>query len=398
MEKERNVENFFNQADSFMILVSKDQTVIAVNMKASRMLSFTKPEIIGKNWFDNFVPESSRITSKNVFNNMLGGFVKHVHTEYPIKTKSGKELTLNFHNILVSDKEGNTIGVLSSGDDVSERKRLETISREIESRLQISVDYMIEGCQIIDYDWRYVYVNEAAAKQGRKTKKELIGYTMMQVFPGIDRTQMFGFLRNCMANRVPQRFENEFAFADGSKGWFDLHMEPVPEGVLILSIDITKSKMAETEINNYRHRLEQVVAERTAECAKANEKLDREILERAKTEEGLALRALVLDNSTEAIFLANIKGDFVYANAAAVKTYGYSLEEFFNMNIHSLMPKEDAPSVERFLKRVIEKGETNFEMVHLKKNKSRMHVKLYSNIIRTLRGQFILVIIRETYD
>jgi hypothetical protein len=68
------------------------------------------------------------------------------------------------------------------------------------------------------------------------------------------------------------------------------------------------------------------------------------------------------------------------------------------MNIRSLMPEGDASSVEQFLKRVVEKGATNFEMVHLKKNKTKMRVKLYSNIVKTLRGQFILVIIQETCD
>ncbi len=101
---------------------------------------------------------------------------------------------------------------------------------------------MIEGCQIIDFDWRYLYVNEAAAKQGRKKKQELLGYTMMQVYPDIDRTKMFSNLRDCMTNRVPLQMDNEFTFADGSKAWFELHMEPVPEGVLILSMDITKNK------------------------------------------------------------------------------------------------------------------------------------------------------------
>jgi PAS domain S-box-containing protein len=141
-----------------------------------------------------------------------------------------------------------------------------------------------------------------------------------------------------------------------------------------------------------------VVADRTAECAKAYEDLDREIRKRQKTEEGLSLRTSILDNSKEAILLVNVKGDFVYANAAAVKAYGYNIEEFINMNIRSLMPEGDASSVEGFLQRVIEKGATNFETVHLKKNKTKMHVKLYSNIVKTLRGQYILVIIQEAYD
>ena len=398
MEEKNKVNYFFDQADVFMIVISNNETVVDVNLKASQILSLPKSEILGKNWFDSFVPVSSRVAARSLFHNMLDGALRHVHSEHSIKSKTGKELTLNFHNILVSDNLGNTIGVLSSAEDVTKRKRKEIALKAIENRLQISLDYMIEGCQIIDYDWRYQYVNKAAAKQGRKTKLELIGYTMMQAYPGIDTTEMFSYLRNCMINRVPHNFDNEFTFADGSKEWFNLHMEPVPEGILILSIDITKTKQTEAEINNYRHRLEQVVVERTAECAKAHQELDREIQKRQKIEESLSLKTSILDNSKEAILLVNNKGDFVYANAAAVKAYGYSIEEFINMNIRSLMPEGDASSVEQFLKRVVEKGATNFEMVHLKKNKTKMRVKLYSNIVKTHRGQFILVIIQETCD
>ncbi len=32
-----------------------------------------------------------------------------------------------------------------------------------------TLDTMLEGCQIIDRDWRYVYINEAAARHGRQT-------------------------------------------------------------------------------------------------------------------------------------------------------------------------------------------------------------------------------------
>jgi PAS domain S-box-containing protein len=105
-----------------------------------------------------------------------------------------------------------------------------------------------------------------------------------------------------------------------------------------------------------------------------------------------------LDSSKEAILLANTKGDFVYANAAASKAYGYTLTEFFNMNIRSLMRPEDAQSLEPFLKRIQEKGQTDLEMIHLRKNKVPIQVKLYSNLVKTAHGQFILVIIQESYS
>lgn len=98
---------------------------------------------------------------------------------------------------------------------------------------------LLEGCQIIGFDWRYVYINEVAAHQGQSTVKQLTGRTMMEMYPGIEKTEMFGLLRRCMEKRTPQIMENEFTFPGGSKGWFELRMEPVPKGVAILSLDIT---------------------------------------------------------------------------------------------------------------------------------------------------------------
>ena len=396
MEKQnKSAQMYFDQADAMMVAIGNDELVTDLNAKASEILGYSREEIKGKNWFDTFVPETEREMARRLFRDMLTGSLRHVHSEYSLITRKGEERTFNFHNILVSDKKGKTVGMLSSGDDVSERRRKETASKEVENRLQVSLDSMIEGCQIIDNDWRYVYVNEAAARQGRKKKEELLGYTMMQVYPGIDRTEMFNNLRNCMTNRVPHQMENEFTFPDGCKAWFELHMEPVPEGVLILSIDITKNKATESELNAYRHRLEQVVAQRTAECVMANEELSRKIHEAQKTEEALRLRATILDNAKEAMFLVNTKGDFVYANVAATEAYRYSLDEFLNMNIRVLLPPKDAPSLEGLLRRVIEKRKATLEMVHLRKGGAEMTVKVYSNLVKTVHGQFIVVIIRR---
>jgi PAS domain S-box-containing protein len=396
LEKQNKLaQAYFDQADAVMVAISSDETVTDLNGKASEILGYSREKIKGKNWFDTVVPETEREAARRLFHDVLTGSLRHVHSEYSLITSKGEERTFNFHNILVSDKKGKTVGILSSGDDVTERRRKEKESKEFENRLQVSLDSMIEGCQIIDYDWRYVYVNEAAAKHGRKKKEELLGYTMMQAYPGIDRTEMFNNLRNCMTNRVPHQMVNEFTFPDGYKGWFELRMEPVPEGVLILSMDITKNKAIEAELNGYRNRLEQVVAQRTAECARANEELTRKIDEAQKTEAGLKLRATMLDNAKEAIFLVNIKGDFVYANAAATEAYRYSLDEFLNMNIRVLLPPKDASSLERLLKQIIEKRKASLEMVHLRKGGAEMTVKVYSNLVKTVHGQFIVIAIRR---
>jgi len=380
-----------------MVAINRDEVVVDVNNKACEILGYQKEEVVGKNWFDSFVPQRNRGDIRRLFHDMLNSPLRHVHYEHPITTRTGEERILNFHNILVSDVKGNIIGVFSSGADLTERREKEKSLSPVENRLQVTLDYMIEGYQIIDYDWRYVYVNEAAARQGRKSKKELLGYTMMQVYPGIDRTPLFNYLRNCMTNRVSHQIDNEFTFPDGSKGWFELRIEPIPEGLLILSLDVTRKKEIETELNNYRGRLEEVVATRTAECAKINEQLTLEVQEHRKTEEGLKLRATVLDNTLNAIFLINIKGDFAYANDAASKAYGYSTDEFLNMNIAALLPPQDAPSVKPLINHIQERRQANLEMVHLRKDGAKMPVKLSSNVIKTEHGQFILFVIQRLY-
>lgn len=105
-----------------------------------------------------------------------------------------------------------------------------------------------EGCQVIGSDYRYLYVNEAVTRHGRTTRDALLGRTMMEVYPGIENTEMFAVLRQCMEDRTPREMENEFTFPDGSRGWFDLRFEPVPEGVAILSMDITERKRAEAAL------------------------------------------------------------------------------------------------------------------------------------------------------
>jgi PAS domain S-box-containing protein len=108
--------------------------------------------------------------------------------------------------------------------------------------LRRALDCLEEGFQIIDHDWHYVYLNPAAARHSRRPAEELIGQSIFEEYPGIDQTPMFGRLRRSMEERVPQVFENEFTFPDGSKRWFELRVQPAPEGICVYSTDIDQRK------------------------------------------------------------------------------------------------------------------------------------------------------------
>lgn len=128
---------------------------------------------------------------------------------------------------------------------------------------------MIEGVQVIDPDWRYLYVNDAVVKQGKTTRDALLGHTMMEMYPGIEHTSLFSSLKRCLVEQQACQIINEFDFPDGSKGWFDLRLEPVPEGTLILSFDITQQKQLEYDLRTLNEELEQRVAQRTKELEDA---------------------------------------------------------------------------------------------------------------------------------
>ncbi|HEY3488352.1 MAG TPA: ATP-binding protein [Gammaproteobacteria bacterium] len=117
-----------------------------------------------------------------------------------------------------------------------------------EQRYQHIIDNMMEGMQVIDHDFRYVYVNDSLVKQGKHSREELLGHTMMEKYPGIENTEFFKLLQHCIRTRTPRAMENEFHFSDGSVGFFALSIQPIDEGVFILSTDISERKRAEREL------------------------------------------------------------------------------------------------------------------------------------------------------
>jgi hypothetical protein len=78
---------------------------------------------------------------------------------------------------------------------------------------------------------------------------------MMEMYPVIDRTELFRLLQGCMTFRVQHEMEDESTLPDWSRGWRELRIEPVPECILILSLGLRDTSLrgingaGEVEIN-----------------------------------------------------------------------------------------------------------------------------------------------------
>jgi PAS domain S-box-containing protein len=127
----------------------------------------------------------------------------------------------------------------------AERRKAEQALHASEKLFRSTLENLMEGCQIISRDWRYIYLNEIAAGHGQKSVPELVGRTMQEAFPGIEKTEMFSHLQRCMAEGSPHQLESQFAYKDGTSAWFHLFIQPVPDGLFILSLDVTARKQAE---------------------------------------------------------------------------------------------------------------------------------------------------------
>ncbi|MBU1424730.1 MAG: PAS domain S-box protein [Gammaproteobacteria bacterium] len=221
-------------------------------------------------------------------------------TEFRVLWPDGSVHTLKAFGQIVRDADGTPLRMTGINFDITERKQAEEALRASRDEYRRTLDNMMEGCQIVGFDWRFLYVNDAVAKHGRRAKEELLGHTMLELYPGMEKSDMFAELRRCMDSRIPVHTENEFSYPDGSKSFFELSIQPVPEGIFILSIDITERKQAE---------------------------------EALRREQALLNRIMV--TSPVGIAVVNKEGQITFANPQAEKILGLSKEKITQLSYNA---------------------------------------------------------------
>lgn len=240
-------KSIFDSTPDAIIVATEAGDIVMANNRVEKILGYKKDELIGKK-VKTLIPDS-----------FAGKHHEHRHRYHkkPAAREMGAGLNLKakrkdgteFHaEISLSPirLENETL-VSASIRDVTQKKATEQelLAAKSKERFHDALDMMMEGVQIIDHGFRYLYLNDTVVKQSTYTREELLGYTMPEKYPGIEKSELFTLLKACIADGEVKYMENEFPFPDNTTRVFELHIQPVPEGLLILSIDITERKNSE---------------------------------------------------------------------------------------------------------------------------------------------------------
>jgi PAS domain S-box-containing protein len=149
--------------------------VTLINKKGCEILGYREEEIIGKRWFDTFVPKDRVAELEDLEQKLLSGDINSVeYYENPVLTRSGEERLIAWHNTVLTDEAGKFTGCLSSGTDITEREMAEEKHRTI---LKTTRD----GFWMVDLEGKMLEVNDSYCKMMGYTREELLKMSIMDV-------------------------------------------------------------------------------------------------------------------------------------------------------------------------------------------------------------------------
>jgi len=158
---------------------------------------------------------------------------------------SQNDFSNNEESIILVDISLDISAALDRFEIAKQKKEADELLIKKELQFRSILDQMIEGIQIHDFSWKYIYVNDALTKYCQYSREELLGSTIIEKYAGIENTPLYITMQKCMDERTPARVESEFILPDGTKKYFELRIQPVPEGIFILSLDRSSQKKNE---------------------------------------------------------------------------------------------------------------------------------------------------------
>ncbi|MHC4183846.1 MAG: PAS domain-containing protein [Planctomycetota bacterium] len=125
-EERDKSQKYFDTAQVMLVVIGIDQKLHYINRKGCEILGCIKEEVIGKNWYDTFIPKRNIRKVRVICENLFAGEIKTgEYFEYEVLTRKGEEKIIGWYFAALTDEKGDIIGAINSGEDITERKRIE---------------------------------------------------------------------------------------------------------------------------------------------------------------------------------------------------------------------------------------------------------------------------------
>lgn len=255
IDKKCTAQQYIDIVDVMLVSLDPQGIIQLINPKGCAILGYTEEELIGKNWFDFVVPVPLRGTVKGVATKVFSGEIESVkYYTNSIVTKLGEERLIAWHNSILKNEQGKIIGTISSGEDITERKKADIALVQSKKRFEDLVNLLPEAVFETDENFLLTYVNQKALDLSGYSKEDLEkGVKGIDLLIPIDRERA---MKNFNLRHVGDDLGMVDYIAlkkDGTTFPILLHANSVVEkdkflGLRGIIVDITKQKQIENEL------------------------------------------------------------------------------------------------------------------------------------------------------
>jgi PAS domain S-box-containing protein len=123
MAAQQSAQQYLDVAEVILLVLDRDRRITLLNKKGNGILGYEEGELIGKDFVTKCVPSQMREEVADSLTKLMNSEPAMEYHENPVLTKNGEERLIAWHNTLIMDKEGSPIASLSSGEDITERRK-----------------------------------------------------------------------------------------------------------------------------------------------------------------------------------------------------------------------------------------------------------------------------------
>jgi PAS domain S-box-containing protein len=251
LREKNRAKQLLDIAGAIILTINTEHKVTLINAKGCQILGYPAEEILGKDWFENFIPDRVRADIINIFRQLISGNTEPFeYVENSVLTRGGEERIIAWHNTLVKDEQGKTIGTLSSGEDITERREMERSLRESEEKFFKAFRSSPEVILITGFeDGAMIEVNDTFLELTGYAREEVVGKTTREIDLWVnpaDRTELI----KCLKEKDTVRdHEYRFRMKSGEERTWMFSAERIVIGsrqcIISVTSDITERKKAE---------------------------------------------------------------------------------------------------------------------------------------------------------